>query len=493
MKQQDQKAQKNNGDDKAKGADESAALAEDSGAAMFLNKVLGAPADEAKKKKDEKAKPEDEDEAGKEGDESGNKDEGKAGDEAGGGDEAKPAAKRKPSKAAAAPVIDEEKLGKSIAAGMAEHLAGKEKPEKRVEKDEPDPEDGLSDKDKRRVAVLRHMETMDDFKGKYKGSADRYVAAKKEALAYKAQWEKENPGQEFDDEDEAHSAVLEAINAKADYDDDDFTEALADIRAEKKLKPKLNELDDKISDVDRKARHSENIGKVVSAAESAGDEFWKELSAEFDGVVSKEGKLNTKALEKLKETEPELHTIAVNAAIAMENVAAELYALSNDLKAFDPKNPTHVNINSFCLNREAAMKARPKDERMDANGRDFATSEEFGKMSKAERARHWTFGYNDLVFMATKALSKKAKADLKAEQEKIASWEKRRGISKSGDDEKGGKNDSEKPGAENDDDADEVDGKPNSPSSAATPKPASSRGKGGGEAKTPVERFLSKL
>lgn len=446
-------------------------LADNDPAAIFLKSVIG----DKPAKPEPKPKPE-----GGEGD----------GDE---GDQ-----KPKPKKKAAAPptpppaVIDEEKLGASIGKSIAEATAAAKKADEK-----PDPKATVEDKaDARRLAVLQRMESMNSER--YAGLADRYKENKSKLKAYAAEWEAANPGEKFDTNADEHSDFVDGLESQIDYDDDDYTQALFEIRLDAKAGEKEKALDERVANVERVERARKEAPKIQAAGVAAGNEYWKSMGDDFKEVVDDEGKLNAEALSAIAAADPVKHEIAIAAADAVERTAATIYMLANDLTTFDPKNETHVGLARFSLSEEEKMMQRPAAKRVDEEGRPFATKRDYDTMTPAQRSKHWTFSPDDLIYLATHSIIKRSKADLEAEDAKFTKRARARGLIQ----------DEEKPTPattrrgsgriqDNDDDneGDEGSGsdKPVSPSISSSPKLAVGKGVKFDNEKSAAVRFVTKL
>lgn len=406
-------------------------------------------------------------------------------------DEDRPKKKKKAAPVVQPPSIDEEKLGASIAAGLAPHLKQSKADDKK-----PDPDEITDPKEKRRVEILFHMEQMPEFSERYKGLAERYKDVNKKAREYKAKWVAENPGQEFDEEADEHRETLDALDAQIAYDDEDYQEALADIRADKRFAEKKGELDSRLSEVERTEKARGEAPKIQSVAADAGNTVWKDLGDDFKDVVTEEGGINLEALKAIEDSDPIKHEIAMAAATTAEAAAAEIYKLANGLAAYNPKNPIHANLGSFAVQKEQEMTARPAEDQLDDHGRSFVTKEQYGKLTEKQRAKHWTFSSDDLIFLHNRAIAKKAKLDLAMEEEKFKRRAKARGLLKDDDSqgaEKAGRREVEREDeGEPDDSPVSHSRKPISPSSATTPKSAAKKNGAGSGNQSGWERFAAK-
>ena len=403
---------------------------------------------------------------------------------------AKKKAERKTEAAPVPHVIDEKALGESIGRSIAEATA-KAKPEAQAPKETP--------KDKaeaRRIAVLDRMEKMDP--DQYKGLSSRFKENKSKLQAYAAEWEAANAGEKFDENADEHSDFIEALEAQVQYEDDDYTEALADIRLDAKTEERKGELDERISNVERTQRAREESPKILKAGVEAGNQFWQEMGDDFKEVITDSGDVNPERLKAIAEEDPVKHDIAVAAADAVERTAATIYMLAHQLANFDPKNSAHAGLAQFALTQEEALLKRPSAERFNDEGLAFARKAEYDRMPKEQRAKHWTFTAEDLTFLATRAIAKQAKADLAAEDAKFTKRARARGLIAEEQASPPGTGQSQNARRGLDDDDDEGSGagrnlKPQSPTISSSPKLAAGNSANRNSGKNSADRFLAKF
>jgi len=404
---------------------------------------------------------------------------------------AKKKAERKVEAASPPPsVIDEEKLGASIGRSIAEATA-KAKPEAQA------PKETAKDKaEVRRIAVLERMEKMNP--DQYKGLSDRFKENKSKLQKYAAEWEAANTGEKFDENADEHSDFIDGLESQVEYEDDDYTEALADIRLDAKTNERKSELDERISNVERTQRAREESPKILKAGVEAGNQFWQEMGDDFKEVITDSGDVNPEQLKAIAEEDPVKHDIAVAAADAVERTAATIYMLAHQLANFDPKNSAHAGLAQFALTQEEELLKRSATERFNDEGLAFARKAEYDRMPKEQRAKHWTFTAEDLTFLATRAIAKQAKADLAAEDAKFTKRAKARGLISN--DEPPTPGTGQRKNARSDDEDEEGNGsgasrhiKPQSPTISSSPKLAAGNSANRNSGKNAADRFLAKL
>lgn len=398
----------------------------------------------------------------------------------------KPAPKATP---AAQPAIDLNEMAATVATAVVKATT---KENEAPKKEEPTGDEKLfSDPaEARKLKVLAQMEKQ--WPDKYKGVSESYKSGIKKLKAYADKWELDNPGKEFDESAPEHEEFVKSISESVGWDDDDYTETLADLKAESKAEERLKkELEPVRADLDqfkRERKIREELPKIQSAAATAGNHFWETLGEGFEGIIDDKGAIDTAKVKELAESNPIAHDEAVSAVKVLEQQAATLYCLSHGLEVFSDKNASHVAIANFALQCEQRMLTRSPDKMFDAEGRKFVTKEQYLGMTKAEQNKHWTFDDQDLSLLLAADVAKKAKKKIADEEEKFARIAKARNIEFTPKVNKRAETKTE----ENEENELEDGGKPVSPSARGSSRMAVAKEKGGGGAKSPAEVFIKR-
>lgn len=396
-------------------------------------------------------------------------------------DKPKPA----PKKVVPAPaqVIDEDKLGEAVGRSVVKAMEKRDKPADDKPKDDPE----LPAEVKTKLAMYERLEK--HFPDKYKGVAKKFLANTAKFKEYADQWEKDNPGQEFDEEAEEHEDFRAPLEAETEYDEDDNVTALANDIADTKIAGVTKEFEDKLTPIRRREKITEKQQEIVSNRDKVGDRFWQRMGDDFATVLDDKGNLNPKALTELKEADPVAHAAAVNGAQFVENMATEVFLLDNNLTDFDGNNPAHKFLSEFSVTAEQSMAARPAEKQLDGDGRRFMPRHEYNQLSAKEQAKYWTFTYEDLGYLLAARIAKQTREHLQAEEEKFTTRAKSRGLLK---DDQSLQRKSALPAAKPEDTETDDDEKPLSPSTAITPRVASSRGKPTAGSTEPLGAFASR-
>lgn len=340
---------------------------------------------------------------------------------------AKPAAAAPPAKpkrvTPPAPVpLTAAEIASAAAEGATRALAAKPKDEPAAKKDD---DSTLSPQDKKLLPILERMEVLQP--DQYKGLAKKYREALTKEGEYIAKWQAEHPGQEFDKEADEHTAFYDANDV--DWTDEDFTDAVADIKAEAKVAEKLKPVEAKLSDYDRQQRLNEAAPKIGDEQLVAAKEFWKHMGDDFQKIFNEQG-LDEAEWKRISESDPVAHEIRLKSAHALNIETTEMYKLMNGLATFDEKNPIHVNLADFATKVEAELSAKPAAEQLDAQGRQFLPADKYYKLPKAEKDNYWTPSMRDLMAVRASELAANANKIIAAQEEKFNKWAESRGLAK---------------------------------------------------------------
>lgn len=340
---------------------------------------------------------------------------------------AKPAAPAKPKRAVPppAPALTAEQMAAAVAEGTARAIAAKPKQD---EPPKPESDGELSAEDKKRLPVLERLEKL--MPEQYKGISKKYKDSRKAEEKYIAEWKAANPGQEFDGDSDVHDAFYE--KNEIEWQDEDYMEAQADIRAEAKIEERMRPVQGKLTEFDRMQKLQAEAPKIGEEQNFHAREFWKHMGKDYEGLVTEKG-LDMAKWAELEKADPVLHGIRAQAAIALNIETQEMYKLMNGLATYDEANPVHVNLTEFATRIEAELASKPADEQRDAEGRQFLPAEKYYKLPKAQReSLYWTPSMRDLMAVRSAELAGNAAKMIAAEEKKLETWAKARGLAKNG-------------------------------------------------------------
>lgn len=407
-------------------------------------------------------------------------------------DAKKATAAKKPAAQPKREALTEDQIAEAAARGTAK---AHEEREARREKQEPEPEkkNGLPKVDlppseQRKVDHLRHMEKIFPDRAEYKNIADRYIKSLESYSAHADKWEAANPGQTFDDSDEQHAEFLRKNDVT--YDQDDYVEALADIRVQAAVEQREAKVNERLSRFEKQEKLNEARPYIENEKTRAARKFWRAFGDEYADVVSETGAVDRTKLSELEKKDPDAYLLQLQSADRLDVFVNHSYALINGLMDFNPDNKVHVYLSNFALSKEKELMKRAPNERVDGQGRSFIARSEFHKLSEEQQQRHWTFSVTDLSMLLADEESGRVSRVIQDEELKFKRRAEARGL-KLVDKPTDGKNgDGRIEGEdEEEEEAEERVEKPRSPQSASESKVAATAKRGSQPAESPASTF----
>lgn len=291
--------------------------------------------------------------------------------------------------------------------------------------------DGLTEDEKSDYEVYRHIaETIPSKKNIH----TRFLEGVNKARAYEQKWRDENPGKEFDPEDEEHNDFYERI--EPDVTEREFRKAEvameADRIAEEKLKKKLKDEVEPLKERQRQREAKEKVEelrtRIISDCEQTMASVLESILPNEAEAIKKNPEKASEIVKALEESDPEAFDVmreTSNAAMALIGETVKLWN-SDGLVPFDPKNPVHDAIRKFSLSKEQEIKKLPPSKQVHG-GKRFATWAEMEKMGAAERERHWVLTDQHIVQMLKGEFAANAKAQYEHRMGRIRKYAEKAG------------------------------------------------------------------
>lgn len=290
----------------------------------------------------------------------------------------------------------------------------------------PQPESQLTVQQQKKVNVFKRMEALNPAN---KGLAEKYEASVKALSDYQTNWEKDaaNKGKKFNIEDDEHKDFLEQHDVT--YDDDEYIEALADMRSEEKTKPFEEKLKSQDQERERAKRVSQMMPQIINHQRATAKVFLGQLGDDFKKLLDEAGVVVPAERERI-ETESAAHRQVLGMAQQVETMAAEFMGVAQGLVDFNARNSLHVEMFHFIQRQEADTKKLPAAQQLNEEGKQFATSEEWAKMSDRERKGYWHLSDTDLSALYASDMADKAQQLLKNYEDDFNNLARRRGLIK---------------------------------------------------------------
>lgn len=297
----------------------------------------------------------------------------------------KPAGEKKPRKPKQDPppaAITREDIaevaGAAAAAAVRETRAAEKPPAPEPVKVEV-PEEYAEDRE-----IIEHLATA---KPEYRDFVGKLSEFSKKEDAYIKEWEKANPGDDYDPSSELHDAFYanQPTISKQDrkWAERDMEDKRVEAKVNERLKPHLDEIN---------ARKTEEsvMPKVVAGV----SELLRAVVAGLDPELAKLEDAN--AIADALKKDPDRSAVGAAVARQFEPLVGAVVQLCSGVK-YNPENQAHVGAETLAVAAEQdILKLKPEDQ-LDQAGRKFAPAEAYRKMSAAEQAKHWYLDQQNLL------------------------------------------------------------------------------------------------
>lgn len=297
-------------------------------------------------------------------------------------DKKKTTVSRKPTPA---PPVDTSKLVREVAVETGKAVA-KELATVRTDAVAPQ----LAQHEKRDVEIARTLEKLNP--DKYTGLSGKVEKFFGEVLKpYREKWLAANPGETFDPDDEAHAKVYEK---QPDIDPDDYSEAQVEMRAEAKVSEKFDKLvKPKLAELDRQSVERDLVPKLHQSAAKQSVDLLKTATPEFEKYLKED-----KPMDKIADDDPQAAGILSQSIQFVSAAAHEFEKLMAEKLQYDfnpEKNSIHADIARHILDYESRLLQKPEEE-LQWQGRQFATVEQWDKMSAEQKKQHWIVSWPEI-------------------------------------------------------------------------------------------------
>lgn len=222
--------------------------------------------------------------------------------------------------------------------------------------------------------------------------------------AYIQKWQEENPGSDFDSNDQAHNDFYR--RNEPTYDEDDYDAARTKIAAKpllekegQKIRGEMGERLKRLDEIEAREVERELVPKIVIEQKS--------VMAQLLGAVDKDYAARAdkpEEIEKLAQDDPSAYRLVMETAKHTLPFVAEVVKLwdsDSKIKA-NMENPLHRHIYDYERNIATRIKALPAADQTNQDGQKFASWAEYQTLSPAEQKKRWIMGRNELIFARQK-------------------------------------------------------------------------------------------
>ena len=230
-----------------------------------------------------------------------------------------------------------------------------------------------ADVEKRRVFEQMAKDNPDDYAG-LPEKFEKFVAQESK---YKSKWEKENPGERYNPDDEAHAEFYDKYGIE--YDND----AYVDARVELKSSEKLESFTKKQQEQQERARREQEATRQA-----------ERMTADIPKLLAKEVTGQEVDLDALESEDPVAAQFISKALEGANTLVSELAALSADPSKLDVKgNQLHALLIDRLEYYESQLSELPFSKTVIKEGgrtKEFATLDDFQQMNPADKKHYWT-------------------------------------------------------------------------------------------------------
>lgn len=252
---------------------------------------------------------------------------------------------------------------------------------------------------------------------KYSGLITKLASYADKETEYIEAWVDENPGREFDPEDESHDDFYKKNQPKIDPTD---VESAKDQLREERVRGKImEELGPELSEIRQNKARQSIAPKAQAAATSIAAEVLNGINPEYSKHIADAAKMN-----EIGEDDPIAADVTRAVAGEFVPLAVEVVALHNGVP-FDEKNQAHMAVYRMAKQMEDAVQSLPPSQQSH-EGRAFATREEYASMDTRERSRHWIIDQDSLLYAIAEQAKAKSSSLYKHETEKVARYTKKK-------------------------------------------------------------------
>jgi hypothetical protein len=284
--------------------------------------------------------------------------------------------KKKAAPAPAPPDITQITTAATTAAVRA--LRGEPKPEPTTSR----PEDSLKPEDRHEYEVAKSLA---ETNPKYKDAPRVILDHVKRSEAYAARWETQNPGKQFDPDDDEHNEFYDGLEKP--WSDHEFRTAEIEMAAERVAAKTHRQADTKIKALEQDNARLELTPIVHRTLADAAGRMAREL--QVDDKLKSIGDF-----DKFAEEDPITADAMVKSLGPIQPLIEAIVQIDDPKGRFpvDEKNPAHQAWLQLLADKEAQYAGVETQD-----GKMFATRISFSRMNEAQRARHWYLTPDHLV------------------------------------------------------------------------------------------------
>lgn len=229
---------------------------------------------------------------------------------------------------------------------------------------------------------------------RYGGIVDQLIQANANEQAYIEGWQAQNPGEDYDAEDEQHKEFYDKAELRVDPEhwEKAKTQAL-----KREVKEEItNQVRGEAQQAQAQAQAMERFNQTIPKVEHA----TKLAAIEIARAIAPDLPIDTKDLEKagadISEGDPFLEEAILERKDALVSKLAAMEFLSSGMAKFDPQNAVHKACAEAVEEADKEIREGPASGRViERNGQKvkYVSPEAFRNLNAQQRASHWTVSW----------------------------------------------------------------------------------------------------
>lgn len=291
----------------------------------------------------------------------------------------------------------------------------------RLEKSATPGDEHLSDEERDELAIFQEMA---GHNPSLKSLPNQYLGYLKKAESYQRDWEKANPGEVFNPDDEAHNKFFESAQPK--YSEREFRKAEARIAAREMIGREREETSKETAALKAQLALRELEPQIRNVQIGATAEIVKTVNEGWLESIKKDG------FQKFAEVNPaEAQLIGdiakkigpfIAAAIAIDDPAGRI--------AYNPKDQSHQEWGEYLTAKENELRTKALKDRMTEDGRMIVSRAEFAQLPTTRRGSYAYLDADALINMRVAEEAERIQADYERKSKQLEAWAKAQGWSK---------------------------------------------------------------
>lgn len=253
----------------------------------------------------------------------------------------------------------------------------------------------------------------------------KFLETARSTAKYKAQWEKEHTGEVFNPDDSEHDSFFSSNQLK--YDKKEFKKAELKLATQGQDDPKYRELEKSNIELKAKSKLQDLAPQVSNTWAKYADAMMEAVDPEI-AKLARNGRNPKEAADAILKEYPEEGRDIIMAAEALGALAHEAFKILEGDGLFVPDesgNRVHGQILNIIRRQEQLIPRLPQEERLDKDGRDFATWEQWLSKTPQQQADFWHLGAEEVVDIASRQLAGRVKYEIERAMKIAESRQKR--------------------------------------------------------------------